>query len=88
MIVWIESHPASSTGNVAEMLHKLDWLKAKLQQPAFAGLQALTEVTQRSGSAYRWLARTGPVRIRPGSREYRQLIKAGLRMPARNLVLP
>jgi hypothetical protein len=88
LAVWIEPHPASSTGTVAEMLRKLEWLKAKLRLPAFAGFQALTVRAQQGGSAFRWLARTGTVRVRPGSREHRQLIKAGLGMPERRLSLP
>lgn len=88
LIVWIEPHPASSTGHVAEMLHKLDWLKAKLKSAEFAGLRRLTEAAERRGRAYRWLARTGAIRIRPNSREHRLLIKAGLTMPARHLTVP
>ena len=88
VIVWIEPHPASSTGAVGEMLAKLDWLKAKLLQRGFAGFRELTVAAQRHGAAYRWLARTGAIRIRPGTREHRQLVKAGLGMPQRHLTLP
>lgn len=88
IVVWIEPHPASSTGTVGQMLNKLDWLKAKLSAVQFTGFRALTEGSQRRGSAFRWLARTGRIRIRPGSREHRQLIKAGLGMPSRHLTVP
>ena len=30
LLVWLEAHPASSTGEVQKMLDKLAWLKAKL----------------------------------------------------------
>lgn len=88
IVVWIEPHPASSTGTVGQMLNKLDWLKAKLSTVEFTGLRALTERSQRHGSAFRWLARTGRIRIRAGSREHRLLIKAGLGMPSRHLTVP
>ena len=45
--VWVEPHSAASTGEVKTMLAKLDWLQAKLQQPAFAQLQALTQACAR-----------------------------------------
>jgi hypothetical protein len=88
MIIWIEAHPASSTGAVAEMLSKLGWLQSKLRLPSFAGFRALTQAAQTHGVAYRWLARTGAIHIRPGSREHRLLIRAGLGMPRRRLTLP
>lgn len=46
--IWVEPHSAASTGEVKTMLAKLDWLQAKLQQPAFAQLQALTRVRAKA----------------------------------------
>jgi hypothetical protein len=83
-LVWLEAHPASSTGEVQKMLDKLAWLKQKLAQPAFAPLRRLEhEVT-----AYRWLAMTGAIRIQPNSREARLLAKHGLSQPQRRVELP
>jgi len=88
MVIWVEPHPASSTGNVADVLRKLEWLKARLREPAFSGFRELTRVALRHGPAYRWLARTGAIRVRAGTREQRLLVKAGLGMPQRHLLLP
>lgn len=88
IVVWIEPHPASSTGTVRQMLSKLDWLKSKLRSAPFSGFRALTEKSQRQGLAFRWLSRTGHIRIRAGSKEHRQLIRVGLGMPSRHLTVP
>lgn len=84
LLVWLEAHPASSTGEVQKMLDKLAWLKAKLAQPDFDGMRTLTP----QGSAYRWLAMTGAIRILPNSREARRLAQAGLSSPQRHVELP
>ncbi|MEN9368603.1 MAG: hypothetical protein RL489_2961 [Pseudomonadota bacterium] len=83
-LVWLEAHPASSTGEVQKMLDKLAWLKDKLNQPAFAHLRRL----EHEVSAYRWLAMTGAIRILPHSAEARRLAKAGLSSPQRRVELP
>lgn len=86
--VWVEPHPASSTGEVAKIIAKLDWLERKLAQPAFKGLDALTQKSAQTGVLrFHWLAMTGDIRIRPGSREAALLNKRGLRLPSRHLVL-
>lgn len=83
-LVWLEAHPASSTGEVQKMLDKLAWLKQKLAQPAFGHLRCL----EHQVSAYRWLAMTGAIRILPSSVEARRLAKAGLSPPQRRVELP
>ena len=87
--VWIEPHPASSTGEVAKIIAKLDWLEHKLAQPGFKDLKALTQRSARADvPRFHWLAITGDIRIRAGSREAALLNKRGLRLPSRYLVLP
>lgn len=79
--VWIEPHSGSSAGEVAVILAKLKWLKAKLDSPPFGPLKALTTEAARQGKTpYVWLA-SGKVGIRPGSREARQLASVGMRLP-------
>ena len=86
-LVWVEVHPASSTGQVDEMLAKFDWLKHKLSEPKFEPLDQLTKVTQgRNQPAFRWLC-TGSNRIKPGSQETRKLARAGLTPPERQITL-
>lgn len=88
MAVWIEPHPASSTGEVAAMLAKLGWLKAKLAQVDFAKLRGMTRAAQQAHTAYHWLAATGRIRIPPQGPERLKLAKAGLAFPTRFLRLP
>ncbi len=86
--VWVEPHPASSTGEVSKIIAKLDWLERKLGQPEFKDLKALTSRAAQAGVLrFHWLAMTGDIRIRPGSREAAMLSKRGLRLPTRHLVL-
>ncbi len=85
---WVEPHPASSTGEVATMLAKLDWLKFKLNRPEFAELLALTNAARLKGIAFRWLAMTGDICIRPGSSQARRLALRGLAAPTRHVTLP
>lgn len=86
-LYWVEVHPASSTGQVEEMLAKLKWLQAKLGVPQFKALNQLTNATQvRKIQAFRWLY-TGDNRIRPGSQEARKLARAGLQRPERKITL-
>ena len=86
-LFWIEPHPASSTGEVARMLAKLDWLKSKLARPEFAALHALTQATSAEGaSPFLWLY-AGSNRILPNSREARLLASKGLSLPRRHLEL-
>jgi len=89
LMVWLEPHPASSTGEVQKMLDKLVWLKNKLAQPTFDGLRVL-ELTslRRQIVLYRWLALTGSIRILPNSKEARRLTRAGLSQPQRHVQLP
>ncbi len=86
--VWVEPHPASSTSEVAKIMAKLDWLEHKLAQPDFKGLDTLTQKSaQADVPRFHWLAMTGAIRIRPGSREAALLSRRGLRLPSRHLVL-
>lgn len=85
---WVEPHPASSTGEVARMIAKLDWLERKLDQPAFSRLAALTRAAMQTGLAFRWLAASGDIRLLPGSRQARQLAARGIAFPARQVRLP
>lgn len=85
--IWVEPHSAASTGEVKTMLAKLDWLKAKLQQPAFTQLQALTQAGVNQGiTPFHWLA-TAHVAIRPGSREALLLAQRGLQLPRSKVVI-
>jgi hypothetical protein len=73
---------------VDKIIAKLDWLEGKLTQPDFEGLKALTPKSAQAGALrFHWLAMTGDIRIRPGSREAALLSKRGLRLPSRHLVL-
>lgn len=84
--VWVEPHPASSTGEVAKIIAKLDWLEEKLQCSAFKNMKALTQKSAQAGiPRFHWLAMTGAIRIRAGSREAALLNKRGLRLPSRYL---
>ena len=85
---WVEPHPASSTGEVSTMLAKLDWLRAKLASHGFKGLRRLTDEAQRKGIAFRWLATSGDICIRPGSSHARRLALGGLAAPSRHIALP
>ena len=77
--VWVEPHPATSTGEVAKIIAKLDWLEHKLAQPDFKGLETLTQKSaQADVPRFHWLAVTGDIRIRAGSREAALLSKRGL----------
>lgn len=70
------------------MLAKLTWLKAKLDEPAMAGLKALRDAAAFKGSPYHWLATAGAIHITANSPQARRLALAGLRMPSRHIVLP
>lgn len=86
-LYWVEVHPASSTGQVEEMLAKLKWLQVKLGDPQFEVLNRLTKATQaRKIPPFRWLY-TGDNRIKPGSQEARKLARAGLNVPERKITL-
>jgi hypothetical protein len=89
LVCWVEPHPASSTGEVATMLAKLDWLKKKLDSPAFRHLKAMTYVAGRAGPPFFWLRTVnGECRISAHGKEARLLAKSGLRMPSQLLTLP
>lgn len=86
--VWVEPHPASSTRDVAKVIAKLDWLEAKLALATYKGLRALTDKAAAAGvRRFHWLAMTGDIRIRPGSREANLLSRRGLQLPRRHLEL-
>ena len=69
-VVWIEVHPASSTGEVESVLRKLQWLKGWAQSQA-RGLHDLTR-------EYVWVA-TGSVVLSANSPQRRRLAQAGIR---------
>jgi hypothetical protein len=77
--VWIEVHPAS-TGEVATMLKKLQWLKNWLKN------QAPMLGTLTAAQSYYWVATSG-VHIRPGSPQARQLQLVGLALPRSRVIL-
>jgi len=78
--IWVEVHPASSTG-VKDMLDKLQWLRNWLRERAPA-LAALTQ------GDYYWLSTDGTIAITPNSPQAKRLAAAGLRGPMRVLRLP
>ncbi|HEY7803132.1 MAG TPA: hypothetical protein VIC30_01640 [Orrella sp.] len=83
--LWVEPHTSCSPSEVKVMLAKLDWLKAKLETPEFAGLKLLTAASIHCGhEPFVWIA-TSTIAIRSGSREARQLALAGLKPPVRRL---
>lgn len=85
--VWVEPHSAASTGEVKTMLAKLDWLQAKLAQPSFKPLKALTDACVAQGRRpYHWLA-SANVAIRPGSREANMLAARGMDLPKSKVVI-
>ena len=89
LVCWVEPHPASSTGEVTTMLAKLDWLKKKLDTPAFKKLKAMTYAPGRQGNQFLWLRTiNGECRISVHGKEAKLLAKNGLRMPAQHLILP
>ena len=86
--VWVEPHPASSPREVAKIIAKLDWLKAKLALAQYKGLRELTDKASAAGvRRFHWLAMTGVMRIRPGSKEAALLSSRGLHLPRRHLEL-
>ena len=88
MAVWVEPHPASSAREVAKVIAKLDWLEAKLALAKYKGLRDLTDKASVAGvRRFHWLAMTGGMRIRPGSKEAALLSSRGLRLPQRYLEL-
>ncbi len=85
LAIWVEPHSGSSSGEVKTVLAKLDWLEGKLSLRHFAGLRELTDEARRQGiKPYVWLS-SGPVGIRPGSREARMLAQRGLDLPRSRL---
>lgn len=84
---WLEPHPASSTGEVERMLKKIAWLKGKLKQHEFSGLDKLTKATQATGqTAFIWTY-SGDNRIPRDSQLARRLSHEGLSMPCRKVEL-
>jgi len=84
-VCWVEPHPASSTSQVAKILAKLDWLEAKLLQPAFADFAQLTRQAKLNQSlVYVWLYE-GANRISANSREARALALRGVALPKRQV---
>lgn len=71
---FVEVHPAN-TGNVAEMLNKLRWLKSWLQEHG-AEINAM----KASDKPFRWVA-TGGIAILKDSSQARKLAQSGLTFP-------
>lgn len=69
-VIWIEVHPASSTGEVEVVLRKMQWLKEWSQSQAW-GLHRLTR-------EYVWVA-TGSVVLSANGPQRRRLAQAGIR---------
>lgn len=88
LVIWVEPHPASSTGEVKRLVEKVKWLKCKLRLPEFKQLKDLTDATTTEGHIpYRWL-HSGSLQIIRGSKEARTLALAGIDFPARQVKLP
>ncbi len=88
LVVWVEPHPASSTGEVKRLVEKVTWLRHKFELPEFEKLKNLTDATIAAHhSPYRWL-HSGSLQIARGSKEARTLARAGIDFPARQLKLP
>lgn len=89
LAIWVEAHPASSTGEVSVMLAKLAWLQGLLKVRKYKALRDMTAATVSAGFlAYRWLAQTGTITVTPGSKEAKRLAAAGLAAPRRIVQLP
>ncbi|HDR27674.1 hypothetical protein [Rhodovulum sp.] len=83
--LWVESHPASGSAEVAVILKKLDWLKSKLRSPGYEGLAALTKAAEEKGEIpFRWLYK-GKTSFRASGREARQLAQKGMKLPERSI---
>jgi len=83
--LWIEPHPANGSGEVAVMIGKLAWLKAKLQTPDFKDLADLTRIAEAKGEIpFRWLYK-GKTSYRTGGKEAKLLAQKGLRLPERRI---
>jgi len=83
--LWIEPHPASGSGEVAIMLRKLEWLRAKLRSSGYEGLAALTKAAEKKGEIpFRWLYK-GKTSFRAGGKEARQLAQNGMKLPERSI---
>ncbi|MBF0295063.1 MAG: hypothetical protein HQL96_07715 [Magnetococcales bacterium] len=71
-LIWIEIHPASSTGNIDEVLKKSQWLDQWTKKTPF-----------NKGGAYEqqrvWVA-TGSVAFNSRSKEYRKLSEHGVKI--------
>ena len=67
--LWIEPHPASGSREVAVIVSKLDWLKAKLRTPELDRLANLTCAAQARGEVpFRSLCK-GRTSFRVGGKE-------------------
>ena len=82
-LIWIECHPASSAREVAAVIKKLDWLKAKLALPEFSKLAGLTRKSP-GDQQFCWLYR-GSNALRAGGKEEKRLAQHGMRLPQRRL---
>ena len=82
--VWIEVHPAT-TGEVAAVLKKLQWLQDWLND----GAGCLKRITDRTNSDIRfvWLA-SADVSILRNSPQARRLSQSAIRRPRKRLCLP
>ena len=82
--VWIEVH-AATTGEVAAVLRKLQWLRDWLND----GAGRLKRMTDRAGSDIRfvWIA-SARVNIPPNSPQVRRLSQSAIQRPRPRLSLP
>lgn len=86
--IWIEAHPASSTGEAASILKKAEWRRARLNEPQYSELKTLTTNAQsKKLRTYVWLACTGAIKVLPGSKEGRKIAACGIHGPVRQVCL-
>lgn len=79
IVIWIEIHPASSTGEIKIVLAKLNWLQSWLAENA-------PELMAMPGE-YVWVA-TGAVAFPASSPQRRQLAAAGIRFAGSRYEIP
>ena len=80
-VYFIEVHPASS-GNVNEVIKKLDWLKNWLKNKATGFLEM-----KANRRPYRWVTTNG-VHITKGSRQAKKIANSGISFPEKVTRLP
>ena len=86
-VIWIEVHPASSTGDVDVVIRKLQWIQEKLKSKEFKGLAILNEKTGAMGYIqFHWLY-SGRCKFKSGGKEASKLAQYGMELPKRMLLI-